>query len=113
MNQEIPRLDRQELPEVLMTNEGLFVVGCVMPEIPSCQLLSQELAQVAPEFEGVINFAEFLVDPTSLLENQFALTSLPTLLLFRDAEEIERIEQCWGTEAWTEYFYLAASYYHS
>lgn len=54
-----------------------------------CKALAPLLEQVAGEFAGRIKFAKVNVDDAPVLANQFNITGVPTLLLFKNGRVVD------------------------
>ncbi len=55
-----------------------------------CQLQSPELAKFGREHEGRVKTAKINVDEQPELSAQYGVQSIPTLILFKDGEEVKR-----------------------
>ena len=55
-----------------------------------CQLQSPELAKFESEHEGKIKTAKINVDEQPELSAQYGVQAIPTLILFKDGEEVKR-----------------------
>jgi len=56
-----------------------------------CKMVAPELEAVADEYEGKAIVVKVNVDEQQGLANQYNVMSIPTLLLFKDGKETERI----------------------
>lgn len=107
----LPQIDPKRIQQVIEENEGLFLMTFSFPVAQVYPMFREELAQVASHFDPGIRFGEVLVAEDPTLVRQFELTSFPTLLLFHEAAEVERVEQFWTPEPLIEYLELARSFY--
>jgi thioredoxin 1 len=56
-----------------------------------CKMIAPVLEQIADETEGVLTIAKIDVDANPTVPRQFGVSSIPTLLLFKDGQAVERI----------------------
>ncbi len=56
-----------------------------------CQMIAPIVEQLAEEYQGRLKVAKMDVDSNQLTAMQFGVQSIPTLLLFKDGEVIEKI----------------------
>ena len=56
-----------------------------------CKMIAPVLEQIADETEGVLTIAKLDVDANPDIPRQFGVSSIPTLLLFKDGQPVERI----------------------
>lgn len=56
-----------------------------------CRMMAPVLEQVADEYQGRIKFVKLNVDENQELATQYGIMSIPTLVVFRDGEEIGRL----------------------
>jgi len=56
-----------------------------------CQIMSAYVGFLAKDFAGQLVLAALDVDENPLTPDQYTIMGLPTLLLFRDGQEVDRI----------------------
>lgn len=56
-----------------------------------CKMVAPELEAVAEEYDGKAIVGKVNVDEQQVLATQYNVMSIPTLLLFKDGKEVERI----------------------
>ena len=56
-----------------------------------CRMLGPVLEQVAKEMSGKANFGKIDIDTEQKTAAQFQVTSVPTLILFKDGREVNRL----------------------
>lgn len=84
-----------ELNETNFETEVLKAVGPVLvdfyaPWCGPCQMIAPFLEQLAFEFAGKIKFAKLNVDHALKIAQQFNITSVPTLMLFRGGNPVDQ-----------------------
>lgn len=78
------------LKDVLSENT-LVVVDCWAPWCGPCQMMGPVIEELAGDYEGKIVFGKLNVDNNQNTSVEFGIRSIPTLLVFKDGEEVERI----------------------
>lgn len=56
-----------------------------------CRMVGPIIEQIAEEYAGKINVGKVNVDEEGTLAAQFAIVSIPTVILFRDGKIVEKI----------------------
>lgn len=56
-----------------------------------CRMLSPIIEEVALFFKGKAHFAKVDIDSEQATSSQYQVSSVPTLILFKDGEEINRL----------------------
>jgi thioredoxin 1 len=77
-------------PEVLQA-AGPVLVDFYAPWCGPCKMLAPFLEQLAGEFTSRVKFSKLNVDETSELAGRYDITGVPTLMLFRGGETVDRV----------------------
>ena len=56
-----------------------------------CRMIAPVLEQIAEEYDGQLKVAKLDVDQNPQVATQFGVMSIPTLILFKDGEAVERL----------------------
>ena len=56
-----------------------------------CQMVAPIIDEIANEFEGKINVGKINVDEQGELASDFAIVSIPTILIFKNGKVIEKV----------------------
>ncbi len=67
------------------------LVTFVKPGCPACLRLEPVLAEIRKEYEAGIRFVEVDIHEAPQLIMQYEITATPTLILFADRKEVERL----------------------
>lgn len=73
------------------TKEGLTLVDFWAPWCGPCKIQLQILEKLSKEIKDQTTIAKVNVDKEAELASQFEVMSIPTLLLFKDGELIEKM----------------------
>jgi len=71
--------------------KGLFVVDFFAEWCMPCVMMAPVVEDLADKFKGKINFLKANVDENSSLSNKFKVMSIPTLIIFKDGKEVDRM----------------------
>jgi len=56
-----------------------------------CRMIAPVLEEIAEEYDGQLKVAKLDVDQNPQVATQFGVMSIPTLILFKDGEAVERL----------------------
>lgn len=70
---------------------GLAFVDFFAEWCGPCKMIGPVLEQLAPEYEGKINFFKLDVDKAPTTAQNYGVMSVPTMILFKDGEIIEQM----------------------
>jgi len=95
-------LNDQGLEERILESEGLVAVAfldfCSIP----CDHFRPELSAVSDMLDGKIEFFRIDVTENPTITDELGVQAVPTLLVFRDGEEVARYEGPYSREALNE-----------
>ena len=85
------------MSEIVLTNQN-FESEVVQNDIPvlvdfwaewcgPCKMLSPIVAEIAQEFEGKVKVGKVNVDEEPALAAEFGISSIPTLILFKNGQQ--------------------------
>jgi len=64
-----------------------FWAGWCMP----CKMVAPVIEELAAEHEGKVTFARVNIDDESALATRYEIMSIPTVILFKDGVEVNRV----------------------
>ncbi len=74
-----------------ISSGGVLVVDCWAPWCMPCRMLSPIVDQLARDYSGRVRFGKLNVDENPLTARRFNTMSIPTLLVFKEGVNIDRI----------------------
>ena len=77
--------------EVLRTSGRPVLVDCWAPWCGPCRAIAPVLDQLAAESQGKYRIAKLNVDENPQISARFQISSIPTLLIFKDGQLIDRL----------------------
>ncbi|MDD3113671.1 MAG: thioredoxin [Candidatus Izemoplasmatales bacterium] len=56
-----------------------------------CMMLGPTIEEIASEFEGAVKVGKVNVDEEGTLANQFRISSIPTIMLFKEGKPVSQV----------------------
>ncbi len=91
--------------------EGITLVDFYADWCGPCRMIAPHLESVAKELHGTAKIGKLDIDHAQKISSTYQVTSVPTLILFRDGEEMGRIVGVRDAKAIKE-FILSAKQKH-
>ena len=86
---DIAMLDDSSFEEVIKS--GVTLVDFFAEWCGPCRMLAPVLAEVSEELSGKVKFGKLDIDKSHGTAKTYHVTSVPTLILFKDGEEVNRL----------------------
>jgi thioredoxin len=87
----IVELSETTFEREVLQNSGPVLVDFYAPWCGPCRMLAPFLEQLAGEFAGRVKFAKLNVDDAPELAGRHDISGVPTLMLFRDGKNFDRV----------------------
>lgn len=72
-------------------NSGVSVVDFYAEWCGPCKMLAPIMEEVTEELKGKINVGKLNVDVEMDIAGKFGVSSIPTLIFFKDGQEVDRV----------------------
>lgn len=87
---EIRHPNKEELNEILKNN-ALVLVDFYASWCMPCKMLSPIIEELAKEYEGKVVVCKIDIDENEELANEYNIMSVPTVIIFKNNENVEEI----------------------
>ena len=87
---EIKHPNKEELNEILKNN-ALVLVDFYASWCMPCKMLSPVIEEIAKEYEGKVVVCKIDIDENEELANEYNIMSVPTVIIFKNNENVEEI----------------------
>jgi len=81
----------QTFNKEVLSHAGPVLVDCWAPWCGPCKIVAPVLEQLASEYAGRIKIAKLNVDENPATASQYRIQSIPTMLLFKNGNQVERL----------------------
>ncbi len=82
----------QDFAEKVLSAAQMVVVDFSSGRSGSCQIFDPEFAAIGKEYQGRVTFAKIDVDSNEDLTSQWNVDGIPTVIFFKNGQEINRIK---------------------
>ncbi len=89
-NNGIEELSEKEFNEILANSKNIVVVDFFAEWCSPCIMMSPIIEELSGRLKNV-KFVKINIDENSSLSGKFKVMSIPTLIVFKDGKEVDRI----------------------
>ena len=75
-------VEKSDLPYIV----DFWAIWCA-----PCAMVGPVMEEIAKEYEGQVNIGKVNVDNELKTANEFVIQNIPTIIIFKDGKEVERI----------------------
>ena len=84
-------INSEEFNNLVENTEGIAVVDFFSTWCGPCKMLAPVFQEVGNEFEEKADFYKVDIDESLDIARQFSVSTVPTVIIFRNGEPIERL----------------------
>lgn len=77
--------------DLVLTHEGFVLIDFYNAASPDCQRQGVVIEDLSLKYRGRVKMAKLDVDKNSGITSRYKVTFFPTLILFKDGQEIDRV----------------------
>lgn len=89
MSDFVKHVTDAEFEQEVMKADTLTLVDFWAPWCGPCKFVSPVIDELAPDYEGKVNFAKVNTDENQSTAMKFGIRSIPTLLLIKDGKVVD------------------------
>jgi thioredoxin 1 len=82
----------KDFAEKVLNSPQMVIVNFSSEQSSACQIQEPEFVAVSKEYQGRITFAKLQVEGRAAITEQWNIEGIPTLVFFKDGQEIYRIK---------------------
>ncbi len=82
----------EDFPEQVLNSSQMVIVDFSSDRSSSCQIFTPEFVAVSEEYQDRVTFAKLDVDTNEKLTSQWNVDGIPTVIFFKNGQEINRIK---------------------
>ena len=82
---------KADFEKVVMEGKGVVLVDFWASWCGPCRMVGPIIEQLAEEYEGKVTVGKVNVDEESALASEFAVVSIPTIIIFKDGKQVEKL----------------------
>lgn len=86
----IHHIENERILSEVLKNEKLVIVDFFAEWCGPCQMLSKILVEIEKEYSEKLEIYKVNVDESQECAMRYGITAMPTLLFFKNGEEVER-----------------------
>ncbi len=84
-------LTKSEFEKVVMSGSGLVLVDFWAAWCGPCKMVAPIIDKLSEEYEGKVKVCKVNVDEESALASEFAVVSIPTIIIFKNGKPVEKV----------------------
>ncbi len=90
-NDKVLHISDDEFDNKVLKNTLPCLVDFWAPWCGPCKAIGPVIDELAEEFDGKINIAKMNVDDNPATPGKFSIRAIPTLILFKDGEVVDKV----------------------
>jgi thioredoxin 1 len=87
----VPSVEDTDFDQVVLDSDKPVVVDFWAPWCGPCRMVSPIVEELSTEYGESVRFAKMNTDENENTMIQYGITSIPTLIIFKDGQEVNRL----------------------
>lgn len=84
-------LTKADFDKEVMQQSGVVLVDFWASWCGPCRMVAPIMDQIAEEYSGKVSVCKVNVDDESALASEYAVVSIPTIIIFKDGKQVEKL----------------------
>lgn len=84
-------LTKADFDKEVMQQNGVVLVDFWASWCGPCRMVAPIMDQIAEEYNGKVSVCKVNVDDESALASEYAVVSIPTIIIFKDGKQVEKL----------------------
>jgi thioredoxin 1 len=93
-------LSDKDFEEKVLKGKGVFLIDFYADWCGPCKQAGPVIEELAKEYEGKLTVGKVNVDESQATAGKFGIMSIPTVIMFKDGQEIERMSGFSGKDGY-------------
>jgi thioredoxin 1 len=80
-----------ENQDAMIKEHSMLVIDCYADWCGPCRMIAPFVVELAGEYSGKVSFGKIDVDQSPGISRQYSISSIPTLLFFKNGKLVDRV----------------------
>ncbi|MFN2442886.1 MAG: thioredoxin [Thermoanaerobaculia bacterium] len=91
MSEHIKQVTDSEFEQTVLKSDKPVFVDFWAPWCGPCRIVGPVIEELAPTYAGKVVIAKMNVDDNPAVAQKFGVTSIPTMMIFKDGQVVDRV----------------------
>ncbi|MCA1734504.1 MAG: thioredoxin [Acidobacteria bacterium] len=91
MSEYVKQVSDSEFEQTVLKSDKPVFVDFWAPWCGPCRIVGPVIEELAPSYEGKVVIAKMNVDDNPAVAQKFGVTSIPTMMIFKDGQVVDRV----------------------
>ena len=91
MSEYVKQVSDSEFEQAVLKSDKPVFVDFWAPWCGPCRIVGPVIEELAPSYDGKVVIAKMNVDDNPAVAQKFGVTSIPTMLIFKDGQVVDRV----------------------
>jgi thioredoxin 1 len=91
MSEYVKQVSDSEFEQAVLKSDKPVFVDFWAPWCGPCRIVGPVIEELAPSYDGKVVIAKMNVDDNPAVAQKFGVTSIPTMMIFKDGQVVDRV----------------------
>lgn len=91
MSEYVKQVSDSEFEQTVLKSDKPVFVDFWAPWCGPCRIVGPVIEELAPSYDGKVVIAKMNVDDNPAVAQKFGVTSIPTMMIFKDGQVVDRV----------------------